>query len=163
MRQKYSVLLLQSLYIAHNRHPISLDITRYINFDKENLIAVKVDPYKAEETMRSTSSDEYIGWFAGRIHLDCTSDVHVKDVFAITESIGEQAEIKAEVWIKKEEAKNSTERESKNLQALQAFDGQLQLKLYKWFPQESAEPAVRAKQDIKIRKRLLQNEWVRRS
>ncbi|RKY09270.1 MAG: hypothetical protein DRP66_02640 [Planctomycetota bacterium] len=136
------------VYIAHNRHPISLDITRYIDFGRENLIAVKVDPYKAKETMRHTSSDEYIGWFAGRMHLDCTSDVHVNDVFAITESIGELAEIKAEVLIKKEEAKNSSAREIKNLQA---FEGQLQLKLYKWFPQESAKPVATAKQDIMIR------------
>lgn len=136
------------VYIAHNRHPISLDVTRYIDFDRENLIAVKVDPYKAKETMRHTSSDEYIGWFAGRMHLDCTSEVYVKDVFAFTESVGEQAEIKAEILIKKEEAKNSIEREIKTLQA---FEGQLQLELYKWFPQESAKPVAIAKQDIMIR------------
>ena len=135
------------VYVAHNRHPISVDITRYINFDEENLIAVKVDSYKAQETSRHTSADEYIGWFAGRIHLDCTSDVHIKDVYAITESIGPQAEIKAEILLKKEESKNSTERE---LKTTDTFDGNLQLKLYKWFPQESSEPVATAEQKIKI-------------
>lgn len=138
----------QPVYIARDRHPISLDITRYVDFDRENLITIKVDPYEVEETMRHTSADEYIGWFAGRVHLDCTSDVYVRDAFATTESIGEQAEIKAEIWIKKDEAKNSTERETKSLQS---FGGHVQLKLYKWYPQESSEPVAQAKQKLNIR------------
>jgi hypothetical protein len=136
------------VYIAHNRHPISLDITRYIDFGKENQLAVKVDPYKAQETMRCTSSDEYIGWFSGRIYLDCTSDVYIKDVYAITENIGEPAEIKAEVTIEKVQMYDSVEREMKKPQV---SDGQLQLRLYKWFPRESAVPVAQARQAIKIR------------
>ena len=101
------------VYIAQNRHPISLDVTRHINFDKENLIAIKVDPYKALETMRHTSSDEYIGWFAGRVHLDCTDDTYIKDVFVTTESISNPAEIQAQVWINKKQMYDSTEREIK--------------------------------------------------
>lgn len=136
------------VYIAHNRHPISLDITRYVNFEQDNIVAIKVDPYKVGETMRHTSSDEHIGWFAGRIHVDCTSGVYIKDVFAITESIGEQAEIKAVVWVMKEESKDSTERE---LKKLKNFQGMLQIKLFKWFPEESDVPVAQASQAINIR------------
>jgi len=135
------------VYVAHNRHPISVDITRYVNFDEENLIAVKVDPYKAQETSRHTSSDEYIGWFAGRIYLDCTRDVYVKDVFAYTQSIGEQADIRAEIWVKKDQANNSTEREIKKTDI---FNGKLRLKLYEWFPHESGKPVVETQQELMI-------------
>ncbi|MCH7751129.1 MAG: hypothetical protein IH898_03090, partial [Planctomycetes bacterium] len=138
----------QPVTIAHNRHPISLDITRYVDFGKDNVVAIKVNPYQAGETMRHTSSDEHIGWFAGRIHLDCTTDVYIKDVFATTESIGEQAEIKAVVWVRKKESKDSTERE---LKGYKNFQGKLQLKLFKWFPEETGVPVAEASQEIDLR------------
>jgi len=138
----------EPVFVSNNRHPISVDITKFVNFGCENIIAVKVDPYKATETMRHTSSDEHIGWFAGRIHLDCTPDTYINDVFAYTESIGEKAVIKAEVMVKKDQYLRSEEREIKKFYM---FDGNLTAKLYKWFPRESSKPVAEFTQPIKVR------------
>ncbi len=137
------------VFIAHNRHPISVDITRHVDFGEENLIAVKVDPYKVRETMRHTSSDEHIGWFAGRMHVDCTSDVYVKDLFAVTQTTDNPATITATVTIKKTHTPVSREREIKRTQV---SDGQVRLTLYKWFPVESDEPVAQVSRPVKFRK-----------
>ena len=52
----------QPVAVINNRHPYDLDVTEYLQRNQENLIAVRVKPYKADHRMLHSPSDPYIGW-----------------------------------------------------------------------------------------------------
>jgi hypothetical protein len=120
-----------------NRQPVRLDVTRFLN-KESNLIAVKVNhvPEGFYTEDGHTSQDLYYGWFAGRMSLDLTSEIHVDDVFAYTEKIDDPATVKVTAEVTNE--------------AAAAFDGEAVIRFFPWYPSESATPSAEDRISFKL-------------
>ncbi len=125
--------------VITDRAPQKLNLTNFLKKNSENLIAVKVNHFyltnQEGEIMPHSSLDFNIGWFAGKMSLDLLNYTSIDDVFIYTKSIdnnraGQLAKIQIENkhWL--------------------AFRGELEVKIYRWFPEESN--IVAAKNSIKI-------------
>ncbi|HKJ67395.1 MAG TPA: glycoside hydrolase family 2 TIM barrel-domain containing protein, partial [bacterium] len=123
-----------------NRHPIRVDITDYLVEDAQNLIAVKVDHFYLTEDkgimMGHTPLDFNFGWFAGRISLELTADRYLSDAFLFTTDISDPAELQARITVTNDH--------------WWAFEGEVEVTLYPWFPEESAEPAAASTFPVKV-------------
>ncbi len=117
--------------VVTNRHPQKIDVTEFIEPGRVNLIAVKVNHFylteEVGEIMPHSSLDLNIGWFAGRMSLDLVNHQHIDDVFVYTTDIAEEAKLKAKI--------------SFNNQHWLSFRGKAAIKLFPWYPEESATPA----------------------
>jgi beta-galactosidase/beta-glucuronidase len=78
----------------------------------------------------------YYGWFAGRMSLDLTNPVHVDDVFVYTEKIGAPATVKVTAEVSNE--------------GTAAFDGEAVIRLFPWYPSESATASVVDRVAVKL-------------
>ncbi|WP_420461266.1 glycoside hydrolase family 2 TIM barrel-domain containing protein [Neolewinella sp.] len=121
------------------RYPLHVDISDYLVPNDTNTLAVKVDHFylteRVGELMPHSSLDFNIGWFAGRMWLDLVERVHLKDVFAYTETLsgtnaGGTTATSAGLVI----------RPTVQNDGFVSFDGTLEVSLSPWFPQEG--PAV---------------------
>ena len=126
----------QPLAVINNRHPYDLDVTEYLQRNQENLIAVRVKPYKAAHRMLHSPSDPYIGWFLGRATLILTNRCMIKDVFAYTGSL--------------DGAARQVNRILLQYSGVYAFEGSVEVNYYPWFPVEGEKVAT-MKQNIEIR------------
>src|SRR5690606_15958767 len=73
--------------VINNRHPQEIEITGFLKKNQENLIAVRVNPYKLNLPMPHTPTDHHIGWFLGRTKLLLTSKCVIKHVAVSTSSL----------------------------------------------------------------------------
>ena len=126
----------QPVAVINNRHPYDLDVTEYLQRNQENLIAVRVKPYKAAHRMLHSPSDPYIGWFLGRATLILTNRCMIKDVFAYTGSL--------------DGAARQVNRILLQYSGVYAFEGSVEVNYYPWFPIEGEKVAT-MKQNIEIR------------
>ena len=121
--------------VIPNRHPVRLDISRFLVKNTDNTIAVKVRHFHIEEyghtSMGHTPLDFHIGWFSGRMSLDLTSESYIDDVFMHTGFIGTDSAIMQVSMSITNEAPLS-------------FRGQAVVRIYRWFPEESASPDAEA-------------------
>lgn len=81
--------------VVENRHPQRIDITRYLHKHEPNVIGVKVDHFYLTEDVGEIMPHSYLdlnlGWFAGRMTLDLVGRQHIEDVFAYTDSLGQDS------------------------------------------------------------------------
>jgi hypothetical protein len=137
----------QIIEVIHNRHPIMLDVSKYLRKNTDNLIAIKVYPNKVIHTNRHTPSDMNTGWFSGRAYLDLTSDKYITDVFTHTETIKPNAiSQKVNISIKNED----WQFEERELSANREFHGFVSIKAYPWFPTESSQAVAEKKIAVNI-------------
>lgn len=126
--------------VINNRHPYNLDVTEYLIPNANNIIAVRVKPYKANHQMLHSPSDPYTGWFLGRTELLLTSKCMIKDVFAHTSVLSDNRAIQ------------------KNNVILQYsgdeyYKGSIEINYYPWFPFEDVKKATITK-NIEIRPKI---------
>jgi hypothetical protein len=119
--------------VVSDRYPHRLDVSRFLRKNDENTLAVKVNHFflnAAEgEIMPHSSLDFNIGWFAGRMHLDLLGETFVEDIYVHTTNIEEaQATLRMRIPIRHT--------------GPVSFRGKAEVKLYPWFPTESASAAV---------------------
>jgi len=119
--------------VVTDRHPVKLDITSFLNRNEKNIIALKVNHFYLTESvgelMPHSSLDMNVGWFAGRAWLDLTGATTLEQLYVHTESLGSQsAKLKLRMDI--------------NHQGPLSFRGKAEVKLYPWFPEESATAVV---------------------
>lgn len=125
--------------VINDRHPYEIDITKYLKKNKDNLIAIKVKPYKLNFPMPHTPTDPYIGWFLGRAQLLLTSKCVIKNVGITTEKIGQDALQLHNVIIQYPDR--------------DFFQGTIEINYYPWFPKEGAKVASFTA-EIKVRPRI---------
>ena len=126
--------------IRHDRRPFSLDVTRFLRPNAENLIAIRVDPNRVTRTMRHTPADLHTGWFAGRLWLDLTARRWIKDVFVRTESLAPgTANVALTAMIRNDQVIHAGEREVKQDNS---FRGHAVVSFFPWFPQEASVPSL---------------------
>ena len=127
----------QPVAVINNRRPYDLDVTDYLVPDSENLIAVRVKPYKATHQMLHSPSDPYTGWQLGRTDLILTDRCMIKAVYPHTASI---------------EADRAIQNQQIVLQysGVYALKGSLTVNYYPWYPQEG-EKVASVEQPVEIR------------
>ncbi len=134
------------IHVQHNRRPLTLDLTEWVDSSRENVIAVRVFAHKVKHLMRHTCTDRYTGWFMGRAVIRSTAKQFVDHVAIFTRSIGEPAEVDIRIIAKNLEW-GPEESESKDAQM---FKGSLQVELKPWFPDEAAEPSVVCREPVRL-------------
>lgn len=134
----------QVVAVVDNRYPVELDVTKYLKPDSENLIAVRIKPYKADHFMGHTPSDRNIGWFLGRANLVLSSSCMIKNVLVHTASLGNPAIQSNKVHIQ--------------YTGRYYFKGSIEINYYPWFPAEGDKVASFTR-DIQVRPRI-ENEYV---
>ncbi|MBC5632984.1 glycosyl hydrolase family 2 [Parabacteroides hominis] len=126
----------QPVAVINNRHPYDLDVTEYLQRNQENIIAVRVKPYKADHRMLHSPSDPYIGWFLGRATLILTNRCMIKDVFAHTGSLDGTARQVNRVLLQ--------------YSGVYVFEGSVEVNYYPWFPVEGEKVAT-VKRNVEVR------------
>ena len=127
----------QPVAVINNRHPYDLDVTDYLKPNSENLIAVRVKPYKARHLMLHSPSDPYIGWQLGRTELILTDRCMIKNVFVHTTSIADNQAIQTNQIILQ-------------YPGVYSCKGNVEVNYYSWYPTEG-EKVASTRQDIEIR------------
>ncbi|RIH67290.1 glycosyl hydrolase family 2 [Mariniphaga sediminis] len=117
----------QVVGVVTTRHPVEIDITRYLKRHNENIIAVKVNPYKIVYPMVHSPTDHYTGWFLGRATLELSHRCKITDVLVHTQNIGEKATQVHRVYI--------------NYPTRDYFEGSIEVNYYPWFPEEGEKVA----------------------
>lgn len=133
----------QVVAVINNRQPDELDVTQYLNRNCENLIAIRIKPYKIHNPMIHSPSDPYIGWFLGRTSLLLSSRCMIKDLQVHTASIGNTAVQSNKIHIQ--------------YNGSDYFSGSIEVNYYPWFPDEGRRVASFQK-DIQVRPRI-ENEY----
>ncbi|MBS3775722.1 MAG: glycosyl hydrolase family 2 [Bacteroidales bacterium] len=115
------------MYSTDKRYPIKKEVGEYLHKNDTNLIAIKVNDFiNPDKSHWHPPQDPYIGWYAGRVWLDLTSNVHIADVFSYTKDISDPARQQVNVKI------NNVDN---------PFEGFLQVNCYPWYPDEQEEPS----------------------
>lgn len=127
----------QPVAVINNRHPYDLDVTDYLKPNSENLIAVRVKPYKARHLMLHSPSDPYIGWQLGRTELILTDRCMIKNVFVHTASIADNQAMQTNQIILQ-------------YPGVYSCKGNVEVNYYSWYPTEG-EKVASTRQDIEIR------------
>lgn len=127
----------QVVGVINNRHPYVLDVTDYLKSDSENLIAVRVKPYVAGNTMLHSPSDKHIGWQLGRTELLLTGRCMIKDAFVHTTSIADGKAVQ-------------TNRLVLHHSGVYSRKGSVEVNYYPWFPEEGGLTAT-SKQKVELR------------
>ncbi|MCC5931393.1 MAG: hypothetical protein JJU28_19250, partial [Cyclobacteriaceae bacterium] len=128
--------------VLHNQHPMEMDISKFLHPGADNLIAIKVNPYKVEFTNRHTPSDIYTGWYTGRMWVELTDERRIKDIYTFTKNINEnesEAHLEIECTIQNDHLPFFKEREWKSDNS---FTGKVLIELFKWYPQEESSPSA---------------------
>ena len=114
--------------VMKNSHRQWVDITKYLTPNANNLLALRIDPFKANfrQMMHHCPTDPNIGWFAGRCWLHLTKATRISDLYVYTTDINDNdAEVTAEVTVTNND--------------YNFYEGRLQLLLKDWFPTEGTE------------------------
>ena len=113
--------------VVNTRRPVSIDISRYLIPNSDNIIAVRVNPYKIHLPMGHTPADHYTGWFLGRGKLLLTNKCRIQDVLVNTFQLGDSARQANHVIIQYE--------------GKYYFHGSIEVNYYPWFPEEGERVA----------------------
>lgn len=122
--------------VVNNRHPQEFEVTKFLKKGRENIIAVKVNPYKLNYPMPHTPTDHHIGWFLGRTKLLLTSKCRIKEVEVFTEKLEKEAVQTHHITFQNPDRF--------------FFEGSVEIKYYPWFPEEGERVASFAR-EVKIR------------
>lgn len=136
------------IHVQKNRHPVKVKISEYLKPNEKNIIAVRVYPNMVQNTNRHTASDLYTGSFAGRCYIDLRENNYITDAFAYTKSISDSS---ATINISAEMTLDKYVHKEREVKKFNEFDGKLNIKLYKWFPEEDSKPAVEKDYNVKLR------------
>ncbi len=133
----------QVVAVIHNRNPVELDVTQYLKQNNENLIAVRVNPYKMRYPMVHSPSDPYIGWFLGRTSLLLSNKCMIKNVQVHTINVGDPAIQSNKIYIQ--------------YNGSGYFQGSIELNYYPWFPVDGNKIAT-SKREIEVKPQV-ENEY----
>ncbi|HZH71148.1 MAG TPA: hypothetical protein VFD91_01545 [Mariniphaga sp.] len=125
--------------VVNDRHPQELELTPYLLRNSNNLIAIKVKPYKLSLPMPHTPTDHHIGWFLGRTKLLLTSACRINEMFVSTQGIKDNAI---------QHHKMTIHNPGHNF-----FEGKVEINYYPWYPEEG-EKSAHFSEKVKLRPRI---------
>ncbi len=112
--------------VVSDLHPVRIDVTSYLTKNSDNVLGVKVNSCRRG----GWAADPYVGWFAGRMHLDLVRDTHIEEVLANATDVGDPARVRFRV-------RAVNERRG-------AFKGSMVVRFYPWHPEASESPVASA-------------------
>ncbi len=122
--------------VVKEPYPVKIEIGEYLNVNKTNLIAVKVNDYKAAvESLGHAPTDSYIGWFAGRMWVDFTEVPYIEDVFVYARDVENPASVQVNFTVQNDD---------------DPFEGRIKVRFYRWYPEESGEVTAREEFAISV-------------
>lgn len=130
----------QVVGVVNNRHPVEMDVTKYLNSNSENLVAIKVKPYQINNAMTHSPTDPHIGWFLGRTKLLLTKRCMIKNVMVNTANLTDTAIQLHKIQIQ--------------YNGNSYFQGSVEINYYQWFPVEGGRMATFSK-NIQVRPRIV--------
>ena len=92
------------VHVQHDPRPLRLDITPFVRRGEENLLAIRVFPFRVARHIAHGSHDRHSGWFAGRTWIDVTAQDHIEDLFVTTARLAPapalrvRARVNTRVW-----------------------------------------------------------------
>jgi hypothetical protein len=123
--------------VITNRYPVKVDLSEYLKPDTENLIAVRVKSSVADVPLEHAGGgDPNIGWFAGRMFLDITKLNYIDEVLAYAVDVKDSAKMRHRIMVVNKSKKD--------------FEGIVQVRYYKWFPDESPNIASEEEYQVQI-------------
>lgn len=122
----------QVVAVIDTRHPVELNLTPYLKPNSENLIAVKVKPFKSNDPMVHAPTDINIGWFLGRAKLLLGNKCSIKNALVNTVSLGNPVVQAHKIRI--------------HYAGKYYFKGSLDINYYPWFPEEGEKVAAFSQQ-----------------
>lgn len=119
--------------LCKNDNPRAIDISPYLKRNEENIVVFRVYSYKLklEDFMTHSITDQNIGWFLGRAHIDLHHSLSVSDVFVYTKSVGDTAKIHWEAVLDNDDTSGHNKG--------RFHEGTVRVSLIPWFPVESTE------------------------
>jgi hypothetical protein len=117
-------------------YPEQIDVTDVLIPNRDNLIAVRVQPYRVDKVQYHMSADPWTGWFAGLMEIDLTKPTYIDDVFAYADYVGNPARVQLQARLVSENN--------------ESFNGRITTRLYHWFPEESGTVAGQSTRPIQI-------------
>ena len=136
------------VHVQHNRYPVKIDISKYLNPGEENVLCVRVFPNKVLHTNRHTSADLYTGAFAGRGWIDFRDDRYIDDLFVYTTSLNET---KASLRLCAELRNDDWQFEEREMKKIREFNGTINVEIFRWFPAEEETPVVKQSYPVQVR------------
>lgn len=130
----------QIVDVVRSRHPVEIDVSKYLKSNSENLIAIKVNPYQISNAMTHSPTDPHVGWFLGRTKLLLTHRCRIKKVLVNTLMMSDTV--------------IQSHKISVQYDGSSYFNGSLEVNYYPWFPQEGGRVAT-LKQNVEIRPRIV--------
>lgn len=118
------------------RYPWKTDITDILVPERDNIVAVRVDPYRVEQVQYHMSTDPWTGWYAGLMDIELTGRVFVEDVFAYAEDVDDPALLRVHVNTVSE--------------LDESFRGRIITRVYPWYPEESGIMAGESSKPVYI-------------
>ena len=118
------------------RYPEQIDITDVLKPQQDNLIAVRVQPFRVERVQYHMSADPWTGWFAGLMDIELTKQTFIDDVVVFADDIGDPARMRLQARLISENEK--------------VFNGRLVTRVYPWFPEESGIAAGQSSRSIQL-------------
>ncbi|MEX0986820.1 MAG: glycosyl hydrolase family 2 [Bacteroidales bacterium] len=116
------------VFVTNNRHPVKLDISRFLLPYRENTIAIRVYSYYNDGPLYHSPNDRNIGWFCGRAWIDLTELINIHSVKTFTSSVDEHAQ-----QFHRIELQNNSDT---------TFTGTVEVDYYPWFPVEGNRKAA---------------------
>lgn len=109
-----------------SRHPQYIDITEYLVSNRENTIAVEVDPQTIRHRSIHDPSDANAGWFLGGTSLILTGCCNIRSAFVHTASLQDDRATQFHKIV----INNDSD---------EPFKGSVQINYYPWFPEDGAK------------------------
>jgi len=120
--------------VISNRYPVCMDISRFLEKNRTNLIAVKVRSHKLEFPMLHAPTDSNVGWFMGRVTLDLTRKSYIEEILVNTTAVNGAATLRHQITVENESVK--------------LLEGWLRIKYFHWYPEET--PGVVAEAEFPV-------------
>lgn len=129
----------QVISVVSTRHPVEIDVSRFLKPECDNLIAVKVWKNKSTHRMGHAPSDLNIGWFLGRTKMILTGEQMIKQVLVHTASVEDTAVQKHKISVRNYDSNT--------------LNGLIVINYYPWFPAEGILAASMTK-DVELKPRI---------
>ncbi|GAA5221033.1 hypothetical protein GCM10025777_16630 [Membranihabitans marinus] len=125
--------------VIDTRHPIRKDVSGYCKPNTENIIAIRVKPYRSNHPMLHAPSDRNIGWFLDQTKLITGSQCMITDLEVHTTELDDAALQSHKVGIHYPQDRY--------------FKGELEINYYNWHPEEG-EKIASISRAIEVRPRI---------
>jgi hypothetical protein len=83
--------------VLDSQHPFLIDLSAHIRRDGDNVLGIRVFPFRVARHIAHGSTDFNSGWFAGRCRIEEVGNDTIEDLFVTTASLDPRPELRVRV------------------------------------------------------------------